>query len=1013
MLWTRIAQAQGEARGGIRGVVNDQDFSVPVPQARVVASEIALTVQTSDDGHFIMRDIVPGTYTLVISKEGYRREVRTGVVVLPGRLAEMEVNLAGEYTEMEEMVVRDLETATGADAGILNVRQNSAAAMDAVGADTISRAGQSTVAGALKLVAGASVEEGKYAVIRGLGDRYTSTQINGVRLPSADPEKRAVQLDQFPTAMIDGIQVTKTFMPDQQGDSGAGAINIVTKPIPDESFVSGKFSRGYRQGITGNSGVKANDRRVDTWGVEHRELPIRSFDIPTLSHKIDGTVDETERQVDQLTRSLDPNVGTVTRAPPWDFGWNASLGHVAGPKDGWQLGGLAAFSYSRKYDGYTNAVKEIVRSSTTQGTGLGIQDAYHEAAGAEHILWGRMVSVGLSCAKEQEIGITYLQSHAADNYSIEQRRDIAFPDGNYNLQNVAYKEILDYTERGMETLQAHGRHRLMALEGQPWGPSAVLLHAPVLEWTSSRNTSTLNEPDRTETIATLNTSGDPTWTGADCARAWYDIQEKSEQQSFSLQFPFKTASGREGGLKTGMFFDNDHRTFQSDYTGYSVPPNSIRVKINGRYYYYADYVNRYYPVAGISYFPSLTGSGTTPIWNTLYSQNIGLIGGSPADLFGTATVGGLFSNQYPVDYTGDQKINASYAMYDIPVNSWMRVLGGTRWETTSMQTTIDSHAFNDMIVIWEPTMDVSGRQYLKETQVLDTDAGAEIKRSDLLPAFGLVFEPREKLYVRLNWSHTIARPTFKELAPVLSPVYGSTDRFIGNRSLVMSEMQNYDFRTEWYYRPGSLVAFSAFKKDIQHVIDRDLVAKGDTVFIIPINFDKATVTGVELEWRQSLEFLNDLLRDVTVGANYTRLQSAIAYNSQRIADLAAYSGNDSRAMQAQPDKIVNVNLSYEAKRMGTTYDLFYSYSGRSLVAGESLSLGSDTTTYTPSIFLDSQSSLTFGIAQKIGGHAKVGISWKIPLEAYVNQYFEVKDRQWLRSEVPTLPELSFSLSGSF
>jgi hypothetical protein len=86
--------------------------------------------------------------------------------------------------------------------GLLNLRMESPSLMDSVSADVMSQAGASDAASALRLVSGATLEDGKYAVVRGLPDRYVNSQVNGVRLPTADEDKRAVQLDQFPAAMI-------------------------------------------------------------------------------------------------------------------------------------------------------------------------------------------------------------------------------------------------------------------------------------------------------------------------------------------------------------------------------------------------------------------------------------------------------------------------------------------------------------------------------------------------------------------------------------------------------------------------------------------------------------------------------------------------------------------------------------------------------------------------------------------------------------------------------------------
>src|SRR6185369_18035858 len=91
---------------------------------------------------------------------------------------------------------------------------------------------------ALKFVVGASVVGGKYAVVRGLLDRYTGTTLNGVKVPSADPRRRAVQVDLFPTATIESVTVTKTFTPDLQGDFTGGGIDMKTCAIPEGRTLS-------------------------------------------------------------------------------------------------------------------------------------------------------------------------------------------------------------------------------------------------------------------------------------------------------------------------------------------------------------------------------------------------------------------------------------------------------------------------------------------------------------------------------------------------------------------------------------------------------------------------------------------------------------------------------------------------------------------------------------------------------------------------------------------------------
>src|SRR5262249_24262766 len=152
----------------------------------------------------VFAQVPPGKYTLVFAKEGFVSKVEPDVVVEPGKLVYLDVTLAGDFSDLEEMQVQDLAGLdTGTELGLLQLRQHSASFLDSISSDLMSRANAGDAAVGLKLVAGASLANGKTAVIRGLPDRYVSSQLNRVRVPSTDEDKRAVELDQFPTSVID------------------------------------------------------------------------------------------------------------------------------------------------------------------------------------------------------------------------------------------------------------------------------------------------------------------------------------------------------------------------------------------------------------------------------------------------------------------------------------------------------------------------------------------------------------------------------------------------------------------------------------------------------------------------------------------------------------------------------------------------------------------------------------------------------------------------------------------
>jgi outer membrane receptor protein involved in Fe transport len=246
------APALAQPAGSVRGVVYDKDFDAPLPEAQVLIAETGAKMTSTDQGNYMLGQVSPGTYTLVFSKPGYTRQVKANVVVAAGQLTDVNADLSGEFEEMAEFIVQDLQIGGESEMALLNLRMDNPQLMDSISADLMSRAGAGDAAAALNLIPGATVQDGKFAVVRGLPDRYVSSQMNGVRLPTADADKRAVELDQFPAAVIESIQVSKTFTPDQQGDASGGAVNVILKGIADETVFEIGAGTTFNTQVTGN-----------------------------------------------------------------------------------------------------------------------------------------------------------------------------------------------------------------------------------------------------------------------------------------------------------------------------------------------------------------------------------------------------------------------------------------------------------------------------------------------------------------------------------------------------------------------------------------------------------------------------------------------------------------------------------------------------------------------------------------------------------------------------------------
>ncbi|HEX6813956.1 MAG TPA: carboxypeptidase regulatory-like domain-containing protein, partial [Planctomycetota bacterium] len=320
--------------GSLRGVAFDKDFGAPLAGAVVDIVELALRATTDDQGQFVFAKVPPGRYTLVVAKEGYLRQVRADLLVAAGQLAEVRVELAGDFTDMEEFIVQEvLQVGADTESALLELRFDSASFLDSISSDLMKRAGAGDAAAALRLVAGASVQDGKSAVIRGLPDRYVSSQMNGVRLPTADEDKRAVELDQFPSEVIDNLKVSKTFTPDQQGDASGGAVDVALKGVPHEpAFVRWKVATSHDSQVTGRSNfLTYQGGGVHAFGKTGRE-----------------------RSVQPLGENWDGAVGVTRAEAPLEYELGVSAGGFFDIGNGWRAGGLVSVFYERDssyYDG--------------------------------------------------------------------------------------------------------------------------------------------------------------------------------------------------------------------------------------------------------------------------------------------------------------------------------------------------------------------------------------------------------------------------------------------------------------------------------------------------------------------------------------------------------------------------------------------------------------------------------------------------------------------------------------
>ncbi len=960
-----VSGAFAQDAGTLRGVITDADFGDPLSKVSITVVETGAKVQTNDQGNFSI-SLPPGRYTVIVAKEGYVRQVKANVVVTGGQLSDLDLKLVAEYEDMDEFIVQEIELGT-AEQTLIELKFETPQLLDAVSAEIISRAGASDAAQALLLVPGASVQEGRYAVIRGLPDRYVATLLNGVRLPTSAAERRAVQLDQFPTAILETVQVSKSFTPDQQGDSSGGAINIDLKDIPEEtSFqIRGQIGANSQVVGAGSNFLSYQNGNLNYWGNN------QGTDIPTSL-------------IGQSWTGYP--VGTTTEQSPYlDYKWSASGGGKWEVADGVKVGGFGSFFYESDYSYFDNGISDQWWITPSEGLiplyGQGAPgllqfqtNLLDVTEGAKSVQWGTLLAGGIE-SERHKIGATYLYSRIAVNQATlatntRGKEYFCGPDFDWTPYGLPYPslppydpndpssvantelllaspfqrlETLQYTETDTQSVIVNGSHKLGDEDGD-------FLKIPELDWTLSQSTASYSQPNKTQFASVwlppsdfIDPSLPGIWIPYQPAEninlgwaqhIWQDIEEKSSQLSLNLKVPFAFDDEREGFIKTGFFGDWVSRTFTQD-----------------------TFSNRFTPGSPTDYI-----GGWDDPWSAVFpSEN------HP-----------IFESTQDVDYNGNQRIIAGYGMAEFPITSELSVIGGVRIESTQLSTQV----FGGPDAVWFPP----GALVPVDFATNPDAANVNYNVLNYLPAFSVQYEPIERLVFRGSFTQTIARQTFREITPVLQQEFLGGPIFIGNPELEIANLDNYDARIDWTPYDNWLISGSFFYKSLRNTIEySQFEAPQGFVYTGPVNYPEGHLYGIELEARIDAKAIEESLKGLQVGANLTLIESEVTLpdNEQALFESIGFPLS-TRDMTGAPSYLANINVTYDYEDTGTQVGLFYTLTGETLETGA----GIDTNNFVPSLYSLAYGTLNLTVQQRIGEYLRLTFQAKNLLNPEIQTAYE-------------------------
>lgn len=790
-------------------------------------------------------------------------------------------------------------------------RAKEAAATEAFGSEQISKTGVSDAGAIINKVSGAAVVDGKFAVIRGLSDRYVTTTLNGAEIPSPDPYRRSAPLDLFPAQIIDKVVVAKTFTPDQQGSYTGGGINIVTKSFPEKAFynfsIGGSYNPqanlndkflSYDGGGTDWLGMDDGTRALPGYLARERFLTVQPAhttiprDIPANA----ATRAQRFAQRDEL-QALNNALGPAKFAPDQETSLlNHNFSVSAGDTThflGLPLGLFGSFSYRRDFSSYENGISS--RYSSGDNGNSEIDKEFEDSRSTEVVNWSGMVNLAYQLHENHEVGFTFLYNQNSDKLA-QTQEGINYQDEGSRY----YRNKLIWTEKNLQTYQLKGSHRLPELGHARFDWLTALSHTTQLEPDVRFFNHVFNGSEYL--IDSLNTD-DPRRP----TRYYRDLSEDNRNEKIDLTIPFRNWNLDDGEFKMGLFDSFSKREFTDhgfDYFSTDFTTNPF----DGN-------PNNFLTPGSLRYSAVTNANGSvSQSWPRYVSQI--------RDSF----------------YEAESTVRAGYLMTDVPLLSNLRLVLGARLESTDIQI----HSESDL------QSAVTGR----------ATNDSKIVQTDLLPAVGTIWAIRTNMNLRAHFSKTIARPSFRELA-----AYRSYDPLLdelldGNPNLGMSSINNYDLRWEWFFKPGEIVSVSLFYKTLENAIERRfLTIDGD--FITFDNRKEASVYGVEFEARKNLGFIDPLLDVFSVGGNISLIWSETELTDDEFASKQQLVNGADRTRQLydQSPYIVNLDLNYDNPSSGTSASLVFN------IAGPRITIAS---LKTEDVFEQPAPGLDFVLSQKLG-----------------------------------------------
>ncbi len=977
-------------QGTVRGKLTDNNGESLIGARVVLKNNPAIGTITDFDGNYSIKIADSISQTLVYSYISFvsREEI---VRVKNGEVVIKNIELSSNSTAIQEVVIEG--RAVKAKESYMERRKiNASTTLDFISSETMKKTGDANVTSAVARVSGVSTS-GAFITVRGIGDRYVKTMINGSRIPTLDPFTNNIKLDIFPASLVDNVLISKTASPDVPADWAGAYLSIETKDYPEKLAVNIETTIGYNTQSTFNEVVSSNRSKTDWLGYDngvrnynhnqfvkvnrepssydvlvenglsnfYNELGVtkktpfndayfklglvqlgllekglfndeNAYNAAKVKFELGNYRDKAFRSINadavSAGQAFSNNWNTTNRLAPLNFTQNFSFGNQT-KLFGRELGFIVGFRYgsTTQYDpnASANRTQFIVNPNGSTNDTLRVDTRILQKVSKENRAISGLVNLAYKLNSNNSVSLLFMPNFNGEN-NVRDALDTA-ERANGNGTNLIIKNQF-YEQRRQLVYQFKSEHYLS-------GPKIKM------EFNASYTAGKSSAPDFKNLIF-AHTLPDNTYQigGTYTRERFYRYLDESILDTrFFAEMPISSNPDLLRKVKVGASYIENTRDYsQYNYIVETFGDDDFILGNGANLPNIDDYFGpSKYQINTVN----LPDRVKTFVKHTYANQ------GEEEDLPGNFTV-------------GNSKITSGFAMLDYTIFTPLRMAGGLRMEQSNLYT--DVKLYDSL-----GTAENDPRRIAKL---------ANITNLNFLPSINVIYKLKKDelapVNLRFNYSKTLARPSLREISPLIVFDYEFQANVKGNPQLKQVTIDNYDFRIESYFKNGDNVSLSLFHKNFKNHIEIGLVGSGLTAEFSWQNADKSTVSGIELEGRKRI------YKGLEFRANVTFVKS-----ETNVLDVFDTLKLISRAMLGQSPYVFNGILSYAFDSIGLNCALSYNVQGPRLV----LISASGTA---PNIFEVPRHLFDFKVSKTLGKHFAASLTIRDILNSPIRRQYDKK-----------------------